>query len=288
MEILSDILRSLRVGGSVYFCDQIDTPWHKEFINTTSAGFHLIRKGRCWARIGDTIEQLESGDLIFLGPGIDHTLTSEPPETQNTNASSATDNTLLLCGHCEFEQNTLTPLKHIFPTTTIVRKAEFDKHPWLKSTFAQLSSEYMAQKPGTEIIVNKLTEVVLVELVRINFGRQEGTPFLLALQDRRLSKALQLMHASPAQHWTIESLASQVGMSRAAFAKHFKDLVGETMFTYLSQLRIQKSKELLTRSKLAVEDIALEVGYESERAFTKTFGKYVGQTPKQYRKTSLL
>lgn len=73
-------------------------------------------------------------------------------------------------------------------------------------------------------------------------------------------------------------------MSRAAFAKQFKDLVGETMFAYLSQLRIQRAKEMLRNTKLPVDDIALKIGYESERAFTKTFGKYVGMTPKQYRK----
>ncbi|MDF5463595.1 AraC family transcriptional regulator, partial [Vibrio parahaemolyticus] len=108
--------------------------------------------------------------------------------------------------------------------------------------------------------------------------------FLMALNDKRISTALKLMHESPSEPWTIEDLASQIGMSRAAFAKQFRDLVGQTVFTYLSQLRIQRAKEMLKNTSLMVDDIALSIGYESERAFTKTFGKYVGMTPKQYRK----
>ena len=281
MEILSDILKSLSVSGSVYFCDHIESPWVKEFCDTSTAGFHLVRRGSCWVVMGDQVEHLGPGDLIFLGPGIDHILTSESPQG---GTSTQGDSTLLLCGYCSFEEDTLTPLKDIFPEITIVREEELHKHPWLKGTFDQLSAEYMAQNPGTEIIVNKLTEVVLVELIRINFGRQEQNSFLMALNDKRISKALQLIHSSPQEPWTIELLANQVGMSRAAFAKRFRELVDQPIFAYLSQLRVQRAKELLRNTALPVDDIALNVGYESERSFTKTFGKYVGMTPKQYRK----
>nr|WP_269813770.1 helix-turn-helix transcriptional regulator [Bowmanella yangjiangensis] len=75
-----------------------------------------------------------------------------------------------------------------------------------------------------------------------------------------------------------------VGMSRASFSKRFNQLVGETVFNYLSMLRVQKAKELIKTTPLMIDDIATSVGYDSERAFNKTFSKYVGMTPKQYRK----
>ncbi|MDN3385169.1 AraC family transcriptional regulator [Pseudoalteromonas sp. APC 3358] len=282
MEILSDILNALRVSGSVYFCSHVEPPWTKEFLNKTTAGFHLVRRGACWVKIGDQIDQLYAGDLIFLGPGVDHILTSIPPPGK---MQISGDSTLLLCGNCSFESDKLSPLNEIFHQVTIVREDELNKHPWLKSTFDQLSSEYMAQNPGNEIIVNKLTEVVLVELIRINFGRQEEHSFLRALKDKRIKKALDLIHSSPENPWTIEALATSIGMSRAAFAKKFTDLVGQTVFAYLSNLRIQKAKEMITTTSAFIDDIALAVGYESERAFTKTFNKYVGMTPKQFRKS---
>lgn len=281
MEILSDILKSLRVNGSVYFCDYLSAPWSKDFSDKLKASFHLVRQGFCWVTIDGKEEQIEAGDLIFIGPGINHTLSSDSLQKLS---SAPNDDTLLLCGYCDFEQDTLTPLKETFPTSIIVKKEELLKHPWLKGTFDQLSSEYMEQNLGTEIIVNKLTEVILVELIRINFGRQEKNHFLMALKDKQISKALQLLHSSPQTPWTIEQLATQIGMSRASFAKRFTEMVGQPMFTYLSQLRMQKAKELLQNTTLSVDDIAFNIGYESARAFTKTFGKYVGTTPKQYRK----
>ena len=281
MEILSDILRSLHVNGSVYFCDHVETPWTKEFLDRSTASFHLVRRGSCWAKVGERVEQLGPGDLIFVGPGIDHVLTSDSPHQGGFNH---TDTNLLLCGYCHFDDDTLSPLTKVFPDVTVVREQELQSHPWLKSTFDQLSAEYMAQHPGNEIIVNKLTEVVLVELIRINFGRQEDSTFLLALNDKRVSKALQLMHDMPQEQWTLELLATEVGMSRAAFAKRFRSLVGESMFNYLSQLRVQRAKEQLRNTNARVDDIAVSIGYESERAFAKTFSKLVGMTPKQYRK----
>ena len=147
-------------------------------------------------------------------------------------------------------------MKNIFPEVLIVKEEELLKHPWLKSTFDQISAEYMSQNPGTEIIVNKLTEVVLVELIRINFCRQDQNSFLLALNDKRISKALSLIHSKPQETWTLESLASQIGMSRAAFAKRFREMIGEPMFAYLSKVRIQKAKELLQDTKLFVDDMS--------------------------------
>lgn len=280
MEVLSDILRSIRVEGSVYFCSQVAAPWRKEFRDTTCAGFHLIRRGACWAIVGDEVIRLSQGDLIFLRPGVDHLLTSESPDG---NQADLGEDTLLLCGYCRYSDSAVTPLLEVFPTTTIVRDEELIKHPWLRGTFDQLSAEYLEQKPGSELIVNKLTEVVLVELIRINFGREQRHPFLEALSDKRISRSLQLIHEAPEYSWTLEQLAEQIGMSRAAFSKRFKALVGQPVFSYLTDLRMQKAKTLLQESMLPVYEVAARTGYESERAFTNTFKKHVGATPRRFR-----
>ena len=282
MEVLSDILSSLHVTGSVYFCDHVSPPWTKTFTDQSTSSFHLVRRGYCWVDVAGKTEYLGPGDLIFIGPGIDHTLSSESPQGD---PSTENNNTLLLCGYCSFEESTLTPLKQVFPDFAVVREEEFQKHPWLKSTFDQLSSEHMSQKPGTEIIVNKLTEVVLIELVRINFGRQSDNAFFLALNDPKISKALKIIHSAYEKPLTIEALAAEIGMSRSAFSKKFTEMIGLSVFAYLSKVRVQKARELLMSSALLVDDVAYQVGYESERAFTKTFKKLTEMTPKQYRKS---
>ena len=81
-------------------------------------------------------------------------------------------------------QETLTPLLDVFPSLTIVREEEHLKRSWLNSTLDQLIMEYMSQQPGAELVVNKLTEVVLEELIRINFARGVHRQFIAALTDK--------------------------------------------------------------------------------------------------------
>ncbi len=252
-----------------------------EFKDTTSASFHLVRRGECWLMSGERTECLGPGDLVFIEPGRDHVLASQLPDQDPPPGEART---LLLCGYCDFTQETLTPLLDVLPSLTIIREEELLKHPWLKSTLDQLSAEYMSQQPGAELVVNKLTEVVLVELIRINFGRGEKGRFILALSDKRIAKALQQLHNNPHIAWTLEKIAAEVGMSRAAFAKRFKELVGQPMFEYLTMLRIQRAKELLQETKLPLYEVASRVGYESDLAFTKTFKKHTATTPTRYRK----
>ena len=281
MEVLSDILRSMRVEASVYFCDYLKAPWELEFVDTTQASFHLVRRGECWATSDDRCERLGPGDMIFVEPGRDHVLASHCP---GQDPPPLDGGTLLLCGYFDFAEETATPLLELFPSLAIVREEEFLKHPWLKSTLDQLSSEYLSQQPGAELVVNKLTEVVLVELIRINFGRTEHGHFLRALSDKRIARALGQLHNEPQYAWTLDKLAQEVGMSRASFAKHFRELVGQPMFEYLTSLRMQRAKELLTDTTLPLYEVASRVGYESDLAFTKTFKKLTGITPTRYRK----
>jgi len=282
MEVLSDILRSLSVRGSVYFCDRLEAPWTLKFDDVPHAGFHLVRRGECWVTVGEKVEQLGPGDLVFLEAGKKHHLLSHAPGTTATPGAC----TLLLCGYCDFDGTASTPLLSVFPSMTIVRDDEIHRRAWLKATLDQLSSEFRDRQPGAELVIDKLTEIVIVELIRINFGRETGSPFVRALTDRQISKALQLMHDKPEKGWTLQMLADEVGVSRASFARRFRDLVGEPMFEYLTQLRISKAREMLRSGLLPVAQIAYRVGYESDVAFAKTFKKRTGVTPARYRRSA--
>ena len=281
MEVLSDILRSMRVRGSVYFCDGLKAPWSRDVREKKSASFHHLRRGECWVSSSVGSERLGPGDLLFVEPGFDHVLSSHAPDDTEPTPGAMT---LLLCGYCGYERHTTNPLIKSFPAMTIVREEELLQHPWLKSTLDQLSTEYMSQKPGAEIVVDKLSEVLLVELIRINFGRSEQSPLMRALSDQHIAQALKRLHLNPQMPWTLDNLASNVAMSRAAFSKRFKELVGQTMFEYLTGLRMQRAQELLGESELPLYEIASRAGYESDLSFTKAFKRLLGVTPTQYRK----
>lgn len=283
-DVLSDVLRGLRATGTVYFCDQLEPPWEKHFPGDATAGFHQIRRGGCKLSSGDVQEYLGPGDLVFIAPGREHFLSNESAPMGSAIEGA---NTLLLCGYCAFEDTLGMHLNDLFPDLIIIRNEQLQTSGWLRSILDQLSHEYMSMRPGTEIVVNRLTEVFIVELIRMNFGRQEEAPLIKALADKYVGKALQALHQKPEKSWSLETLAVDVGLSRAAFAKRFKNLVGQSMFDYLTLLRIQQACRLLADTELPLYEVANRVGYESDLAFTRTFKKRLGQTPTAYRKQSI-
>ncbi len=279
-DILSDVLRGLRLKGTVYFCDQLEPPWEKHYSGQAVASFHQIRRGGCRLKVGDTQEHLGPGDFVFIAPGKEHYLVSEPvsPESE---ASAA--ETLLLCGYCSLDDTGGTPLDDLFPELIIMRDYQLQSMALLRGILDQLSYEYLSARPGTEIVVTRLTEVLIVELIRMSFGRDKQVGFIKALDDNFIGKALQKLHQHPDKPWSLEMLAGDVGLSRAAFAKRFKALVGQSMFNYLTALRIRQACQLLAETALPLGEVASRVGYESDMAFTRTFKKCVGQTPTHYR-----
>ena len=283
MEVLSDILESMRVQCSVYFCDRMVSPWSKDYTGLDQPSFHLIRRGGCWLTSGDVAECLGPGDLVFIAANRDYTMGSSAPGEP---ANDSQPEVLLLCGYCEFDELLDHPLLKALPSLTIVRAEELLAHPWLKSTLDQLSAEYLSQQPGSEIIINKLTEVVIVELIRIDFGRSEKNSFVGALYDKQISLALTLLHTDPHKPWTLDTLASEASLSRASFSKRFRERVGQSMFEYLTALRMQRAREMLHRTTYSVYEVANRVGYDSDLAFTKTFKKITGTTPTRFRKAA--
>ena len=102
MEVLSDILRSMRVEGSVFFCDHVQAPWSMDLEDTSSASCHLVRRSECWVMSGERMECLGPGDLVFIEPGRDHVLVSHSP---NQGPPPAETRTLLLCGYYRSSRN---------------------------------------------------------------------------------------------------------------------------------------------------------------------------------------
>ena len=113
---------------------------------------------------------------------------------------------------------------------------------------------------------------------------EEEIGWLGALADDRIGNALRLLHDQPAKHWSLEELASAIGMSRTSFAQLFKRLVGNTPMDYLTEWRMSLAYSKLQLSKDSVLAIALDIGYQSEAAFSRAFKKAIGKSPGEVRK----
>lgn len=277
MEVLSDILEGVRATGSVYFCDFLVPPWELPYRGEDRAMFHLLRRGRCQLEIAGGTHDLEPGDFVFLAPRVDHRLSSGAPDHSQT---------LLLCGYCRFDSIENDVLLRALPDYVLMRRDELEQWPWLSRTLEHLSAEYMSGAPGSELTVNKLTEVLLVQLLRADFGRRSDVGIVAALEDKRIARALTAVHADPGRHWTIEGAAEVASMSRSGFARRFKGLLELSFFDYLTRLRMRSARALLTTSKIPVAMIAERVGYRSDLSFVKVFKKHHGETPRAYRNRS--
>ena len=113
----------------------------------------------------------------------------------------------------------------------------------------------------------------------------EHTGWLAGLRDRFVGKSLALMHAKPAHAWTVDELASSVGLSRSALAERFTSLVGAPPMQYLTRWRLQLAADLLRSSRRTIGAIGAEVGYESEAAFNRAFKRELGVPPAAWRRT---
>jgi AraC-like DNA-binding protein len=274
MEVLSDILQSIRSSGSVYFCDYLVPPWELPYTDEDRAMFHLVRRGRCQIEIGNETHSLESGDFVFFAPGVDHRVYSN---------IEGEPQTLLLCGYCLFDGEQNDILLPALPNYVLLLRDQLEEWPWLARTLEHLSAEYMSGAPGSDLTVNKLTEVLLVQLLRIDFGQAATVGIVAALRDKRIHRALTAVHQSPGENWTIERAAGEAAMSRSGFARRFKELLDTSFFDYLTRLRMREARQLLSGTSLPVADVAERVGYQSDLSFVKAFKKLHNMTPRAYR-----
>ncbi|MBI2296107.1 MAG: helix-turn-helix transcriptional regulator, partial [Betaproteobacteria bacterium] len=158
---------------------------------------------------------------------------------------------------------------------------------WLQTALNFMIHETKAARPGAEAVVNRLAEVLFIQMVRAYLEQSKAPPGMLAaIADKQIGAALQLMHQAPQHPWLLATLAQRVGVSRSAFAARFHQLVGQTPMQYLTFWRMQQARKLLTETRLGTAAIAERVGYQSEAAFSKAFKKIVGTGPGAFRRTS--
>ena len=86
------------------------------------------------------------------------------------------------------------------------------------------------------------------------------------------------------KHITIPQLARQSGINEAKLKEGFKELYGNSIHTYLQQLRLEKAKQLLLTTSMPITDITYHIGYSHVTHFTTLFKKEVGLTPTEWRK----
>ncbi|HEY0503710.1 MAG TPA: AraC family transcriptional regulator [Lysobacter sp.] len=154
--------------------------------------------------------------------------------------------------------------------------------PRLSALVRLLREETEAERPGRDVVLAHLVDLLLVETLRAA-PRHDAPPGLLrGLADARLAPALREMHARPAQAWTVAQLARTAALSRSAFFERFARTVGMAPMAYLLAWRMTLARDLLRHQRIDVAATAERVGYRSPSTFTTAFSRHVGVPPGRY------
>lgn len=145
-----------------------------------------------------------------------------------------------------------------------------------------LGEEAAREKPGRDLILERLVEILLIEALRAAPAETARPGLLRGLADPRIAIALRRMHGDIAQPWTVIGLARAAGLSRSAFFERFARLVGVRPMEYLQGWRMAVAKDLLRRDRLSLDEVAERVGYGSASAFSTAFSRHTGTAPGRF------
>ncbi|MGY1854780.1 AraC family transcriptional regulator [Modestobacter sp. SYSU DS0290] len=148
-----------------------------------------------------------------------------------------------------------------------------------------LADELAREAPGQTAVLDRLLDVTLVSALRSWFDRPgaRAPGWYSAHADPVVGPALTLLHDEPARPWTVDSLATAVGVARATLARRFSTLVGEPPMTYLTGWRIALATDLLRDPDLTLAAIARRVGYATPFALSTAVKRSTGRSPAQHR-----
>jgi len=189
------------------------------------------------------------------------------------------DGAQMVCASFDWSAGAGNPLAAALPEVILVPLASA---PSLDAVLALLFAEACEEHCGRQAVLDRLSEVVIVHLLRdlMDQGRLE-VGLLAGLADPRLVHALNAVHADPARAWTLSELAAKAGLSRARFANRFREVVGQTPGAYLAEWRLGLARALLLRGK-PVKVIANEVGYGNPSALSRAFRSRLGRSPREW------
>ncbi|MBX3193018.1 MAG: AraC family transcriptional regulator [Labilithrix sp.] len=315
VDILSEVLRTVRLRGAVFYSVTASSPWvaeappARELAPYVMPGaehvieYHVAVAGKCYGGIiGGPVVRVEEGDILVFPQGDAHALASEAgmrgPVSHEFHARAATqslpikvdhggsgrDPVHVVCGFLACDASPFNPLLGALPRMLHVQRSAMSQSGVLEYFMRTALTEAEARRAGGEVVLSRLSELMFVEVVRhyVSSLEPSNSGWLAGLRDEIVGRALVALHAQPTAAWTVDSLAREAGASRSALANRFVEYLGIPPMQYLAQWRMQLASSLLTGPKTLAQ-ISGEVGYGSEAAFSRAFKKIVGVAPATWR-----
>ena len=318
MEVLSEVLKAVKLDGALFFNAEFSAPWCAQSVDARTVTshlspnsqhviiFHLLTEGHGYAHVkgDDRPVPLNAGDILVVPHGDPHILGNGPSVTpmdrtqvveqylsqglKVSRMGGGGELTKFICGYMSCDPQLSQVFLGGLPPIWKVSIRDDAPGQWLENSIRYSVDHADATRAGGEAVLAKLSEVLFVETLRryIALLPQERTGWLAGIRDPEVGKALALLHRTPAHPWTIASLASEVGISRSVLAERFRRYLSETPIAYLTRWRLQLGAQMLKSSSNSVAQIAAEVGYESEASFNRAFKREFSVPPARFRSQS--
>jgi AraC-like DNA-binding protein len=318
VDVLSDVLRSVRLTGSMFFLVEASTPWTSRLpaasvfaasvlpVAQHLISYHVLTQGNCWAAIeGDAPQRLEAGD-IFVVPHGDPYFLAATPGTQGeldtdealwflrkmaagelpsivAEGGGGPERATIICGFLGCDARPFNPVLAALPRVMYLRRATHGDRMSHLIEFAV--GELRAPRAGSREVLLRLSELMFIEVVRryLELRAEPQADWLAGLRDPLVARVLSRLHGEPARAWTLDALAADAGTSRSVLAERFVSLIGRPPMQYLTAWRMQLATRMLSEGAAKVKAVADAVGYDSEAAFSRAFKKHLGTAPAGWR-----
>jgi AraC-like DNA-binding protein len=315
MDAFSEILSGVKLSGAVFFSAEFSAPWGlsapaskvvAEQVAPSAAHlvlYHLLIDGIAFVEMEDGQSvALVPGDVVIFPHGDPHHMssgkTARPPfpnygitpkikarDLSPLRAGGGGTVSKFVCGYMTCDPHLSRPILNGLPPVFKVNVRTDPAGHWLETSIMHLVDEAVSGRFGSEAMLAKLSEALFVDTLRryVDALPEQQNGWLAGARDPVVGRSLALLHGRVAHPWTIADLADEVGISRSALVERFSRYLSEPPMAYLTRWRLQLAAESLQKTSRGVADIATDIGYQSEAAFSRAFRREFGQPPGRYR-----
>ncbi|WP_175009628.1 MULTISPECIES: AraC family transcriptional regulator [unclassified Cellulosimicrobium] len=310
MDVVAGLLDGPRARGAFLLRSHLRAPWGMRIEDEAPLTIVPVLRGSGWVGPGvggtssDPGEHVSAGDVVLLR-GPDHYVVADAPTTAPqvvvgpaSDMCRAVDGgpspmtvlgvrswgndpdgeTVIVTGTYPLDGEVGRRVLRVLPQRVVLRRGDVDG-----TLVEMLAREVVQDLPGQEAVLDRLLDLLLISCLRTWLSRDDAPGWYRADADPVVGAALRLVHHDPARAWTVDTLAREVGLSRAAFSRRFTALVGEPPMGYLTGWRLDLAADLLLEPDATLASVARAVGYATPFALSAAFKRVRGVSPAAHR-----